>query len=28
MYGSGAETIDVSNVVQVARTMNQLFLSK
>jgi len=28
MYGSGAETIDVSNVVQVARTMNQLFLKK
>jgi len=28
MYGSGAESIDVSNVTQVARTMNQLFLDK
>ena len=28
MYGSGAENIDVSNVTQVARTMNQLFLEK
>ena len=28
MYGSGAQNIDVNNVVQVARTMNQLFLEK
>ena len=28
MYGSGAENIDVSNVTQVARTMNKLFLDK
>ena len=28
MYGNGAQNIDVNNVVQVARTMNQLFLEK
>jgi hypothetical protein len=28
MYGSGARLIDLTNVSQITKTMNQLFLSK
>jgi hypothetical protein len=28
MYGKGAKLIDVTNVAQITKTMNQLFLAK